>query len=143
MNREHAEQVKIFSWAKWKKNQYPELALMYAIPNANKRSIKAAMYMKAEGLKAGMPDICLPVARGGYSALYIELKVGKNRPNDNQKIFLNLLNEHGNLALCIQGGDAAIGVIEAYLESNFHNVPKSELFLITALKPYPNIQKKK
>ena len=41
--------------------------------------------MKRQGVKAGVPDICLPVARNGYHGLYIELKAGKNKATKNQE----------------------------------------------------------
>lgn len=71
---EHMEQVYLFRWAKAMEAQYPELALMFAIPNMGNRHISFAMKMKAEGLKAGVPDIMLPVARGQFHGLFIELK---------------------------------------------------------------------
>jgi hypothetical protein len=50
---EHGEQVSLFIWAKSVERFYPDLKWLFAIPNAAKRSIPAAMYMKAEGLKRG------------------------------------------------------------------------------------------
>lgn len=47
---------------------------MYHIPNGGKRGKVEAIHFKAEGVKAGVPDICLPVPRGEWHGLYIELK---------------------------------------------------------------------
>ena len=71
---EDAEQRVIFQWAAMETAACPELWLLYAIPNGGKRAIKTAIALKAQGVKSGVPDMCLPVARGGYHGLYIELK---------------------------------------------------------------------
>ena len=71
---EDAEQRIIFQWAAMETAARPELGLLYAIPNGGKRAIKTAIALKAQGVKSGVPDMCLPVARGAYHGLYIELK---------------------------------------------------------------------
>ena len=43
------------------------------------------LYLKKEGVKAGVPDIVLPVLRCTYHGLYIELKVGRNKTSLKQK----------------------------------------------------------
>ena len=50
-----------------------------------KRDAKTATILKRQGVKAGVPDLHLPVARGGYHGLYIELKVGDNTTTKKQK----------------------------------------------------------
>jgi hypothetical protein len=49
---EHAEQSAVFHWAKVREEQYPALKMMFAVPNAGKRSPGAAAYYLAEGLKS-------------------------------------------------------------------------------------------
>lgn len=49
-------------------------SLLYAIPNGGKRSAATAGRLKATGVKAGFPDVGLPVALGGFHGLFIELK---------------------------------------------------------------------
>jgi hypothetical protein len=63
------------------------LEWMHAIPNGgtrggDKRSASiAGANMKAEGAKAGVSDLHLPVARQGYQSFYIEMKApGKIKP---------------------------------------------------------------
>ena len=69
-------QIQIFEWAQLMTGKYPELSLLYHIPNEGKRSIYYGAKLKREGLKSGVPDICLPIPKGQYGGLYIELKVG-------------------------------------------------------------------
>ena len=71
---EEAEQCALMEWAAYNAGKWPELRLLYHIPNEGKRSIRAGARLKAQGLKRGVPDNHLPVARGGYIGLYIELK---------------------------------------------------------------------
>ena len=62
---ETTEQIALFNWAKWTENILPELALMYHVPNEGKRSNGGIL--KAAGLKSGVPDICLPVAKTAFT----------------------------------------------------------------------------
>lgn len=64
---EHWEQVQLFEWSE----NLPELKLMHAIPNGGKRDIRVALKLKEEGVKPGVPDIFLPLSRGGKHGLYI------------------------------------------------------------------------
>ena len=56
---EDAEQRIIFQWAAMETAARPELGLLYAIPNGGKRAIKTAIALKAQGVKSGVPDMCL------------------------------------------------------------------------------------
>ena len=71
---EDTEQIGVIEWANWNRNRFPELRLLFHIPNGGKRSKTEAAIFKAMGVKAGVPDLCLPVARGGFAGLYIEMK---------------------------------------------------------------------
>lgn len=124
---EHAEQVAIFEWAKLRESIYPELELFYAIPNGAKlpyrrnkygRYSPEALRLLAEGLKPGIPDMCLPVPRGGYCGLYIELKHGRNKPTPAQVRIRELLTQQGYLAVVIWEAENAISLLENYLSGN-------------------------
>lgn len=93
---EHSEQSALFEWAARLEGRAPELALLYAIPNGGHRHPAVAARMKAEGVKAGVPDIHLPIARMGYNGLYIELKVGRNKPTARQIAWHVALKAHGH-----------------------------------------------
>ena len=56
---EHGEQSAVIEWAAMMANQYPALRNIFSIPNAGKRSIGAARFYRAEGLKAGIPQSIL------------------------------------------------------------------------------------
>lgn len=88
---------------------------MYHIPNEGKRSKSTGARLKAQGLKAGVPDVCLPTAHGGYIGLYIEMKVEPNRPTENQKKWLRALREAGHMVAVCYSWDEARKLIEEYL----------------------------
>jgi hypothetical protein len=113
---EHKEQVALFEWAKLAQNVYPVLKWMYAIPNGGHRHIAVAAKLKAEGVKSGVPDVCLPVPKNGFGALYIEMKAGKNKPTINQIEWEGGLNEIGNKSVTCWGWEAAKTIIEEYLK---------------------------
>lgn len=113
---EHKEQMALFKWAELAKNATPELTWMFAIPNGGQRHIAVAAKLKAEGVKAGVPDICLPVPRKGFGALYIELKAGKNKPTQAQIEWEGGLNSMGNKSVTCWGWEAAKTIIEEYLK---------------------------
>ncbi len=110
-------QIMIFDWASMMINKYPELKLMHHIPNGTYKSMKGAIKAKAEGLKSGVPDICLPAPKGKYHGLYLELKATKkNKPSNNQKWWIEELNNQGYKAEVAYGFDEAINIIKNYLE---------------------------
>ena len=82
---EDTEQMGVIDWANWNTGRYPELKLLFHIPNGGKRDAREAARFKAMGEKAGVPDLCLPVPMNGFAGLYIEMKYGKNKPTDHQK----------------------------------------------------------
>jgi len=113
---ESVTQICLFRWAKYMEGRYPELKWMYHVPNEGKRSKSAGARMRQEGLKAGVPDVCLPVPRGEYHGLYIEMKVGKNKPTDKQKEWLAGLKEQGYSTAVCYGWESASKLILKYLE---------------------------
>ena len=114
---ESDHQIALFQWAKLMQSQYPELSLLHAIGNGNARTnaIQGAR-MKREGVLAGVSDIFLPVSRGGYHGLYIELKIKGGRASPSQKWWIEEVTEQGYLAKVAFGWIEAKGVIERYLE---------------------------
>lgn len=113
---ESGAQETLFNWIEWQLEKYPELELAFHIPNGGKRNAREAANLKRQGVKAGVPDICLPVARGGYHGLYIELKVGNNKPTEKQKEWQKKLNKQGYLSVVRYGWQQAAQTLTEYLE---------------------------
>jgi len=120
------EQAALFRWAEGFKHVYPELALLNGSLNGVRLSRTQAGKAKAAGMKKGYLDISLPVPRGGYHALFIELKIKPYRnhkgkmiysyPTEEQLWWIEQLNKHGNRAVICKGYDAAKAEILTYLQ---------------------------
>ena len=115
LRSEDTEQMRVFDWAHWKRARHPELFLLHHIPNGGSRNAAEAAKLKAMGVKAGVPDIHLPVPKGGYNSLWIELKAEGGRIRPEQREFLQAAAEYGGYCVVCYGADAAIAVLEDYL----------------------------
>lgn len=73
---EAQHQAAVIKWTQQPaiRSQWPELALLHHIPNGGTRDPVEAKHLKQQGVKNGVPDLCLPVPRGRYHGLYIEMK---------------------------------------------------------------------
>lgn len=77
---EHNEQVALMKWWSLACNRYCIAeSLLFAIPNGGNRDVVTGALMKAEGVRAGVPDLFLSVPRGAYHGLFIEMKKRKRR----------------------------------------------------------------
>jgi hypothetical protein len=100
--------------------RYPAAAkLMFHVPNGGHRHKLVAMKLKEQGVKAGVPDLVLPMARGGYFGLYVEFKA--KPPFDasvsaSQDAYIHALTEQGYLAIVCRGHFDAMEQIRAYLQ---------------------------
>lgn len=113
---EATEQETLIQWCGWQQSKYPELKLLYHIPNGGSRNTLEAANLKRQGVKAGVPDLCLPVARSGFHGLYIEMKYGRNKTTENQKEWLEALKEQGYFTTVCYGAEEAERIIARYLQ---------------------------
>ena len=122
---EHDEQAALFAWADLNQRKYPALKLLFAIPNGGHRHIAVALKLKAEGVKAGVPDIFLPVSRFlsrkdryySYHGLFIEMKRRKGGVvGPSQGEWVEKLKEQGYMCEVANGFEAAKKIIEDYLK---------------------------
>ena len=105
------EQYTVCQYLDWRRVPY------FHIANEAKRGPKAQREFKRLGGKPGVPDLCIPVAKGGYFGLYIEMKYGRNKPTENQRRWQSILIGQGYKAVTCWGADEAIAVIKGYLIS--------------------------
>ncbi len=113
---EHSEQCAVIAWARHHEERYPALKLLFAVPNAGKRSPGAARYYLDEGLKSGIPDLILPIARDELTnGLAIEMKFGKNKTTPEQDWWLQALSDYGWYTQVCHSADEAIKTIREYL----------------------------
>ena len=101
---------------KWLRLAYPKV-LCYAIPNGGQRTERAGKWLKEEGVTAGMPDLHIPIPRGNYASLYIEMKNGKaGRLSDHQKELIPRLQAYGNKVVVCRTIDDFMNEVDAYLK---------------------------
>ena len=114
---EHIEQVHIILWTDGGEiaDRYPNARKIFAIPNGGHRNVVVAGKLKAEGVRAGVPDLCFPEARGGYFGLWIEMKVRPNRPSAEQLQHIAQLNADGYLAVICWSAEEAQAILGWYL----------------------------
>jgi hypothetical protein len=121
---EHDSQVAVIQWCQLYEAQFPALAMIFAVPNAGKRSIGAARYYLMEGLKSGVPDLLLCWSIKPCHGLAIEMKDGDNKVTPNQKKWLhNFVSAGWKIAVCYSA-DEAVEVIGRYL-----NIPPENWLL--------------
>lgn len=115
--KEAEEQTSFFQWLYLKSVKHPELKYAFAIPNGGSRHRLEAKNLKAQGVKSGVPDIFLPLARKGKHGLFIEMKRRKNsHTSPEQKEYLAYLQSQGYEAKVCKGLDDAIALTEDYLK---------------------------
>ena len=127
---EHEEQVALFQWAAMQVCVYPELEFLFAVPNGGHRIPAVAGKMKAEGTRKGVPDVWLPIPRGGYHGLIIEMKWGKNRPSADQKRWISFLRDQGYFVQVCWSWGAAREVIEQARKIYEHELHPGHLRLV-------------
>ena len=122
---EDAEQAALFRMAALHEAKYPELALMFSIPNGSYKSPSAQRVFKATGLKAGVPDVFLPAPRvlmiGGLpfqsAGFFIELKrTTGGVVSSAQAEWIAALTRAGYQAGVFKGWETAWAAILDYLE---------------------------
>lgn len=112
---EETEQMTLIDWCNINICKYPELKLIYHIPNGGKRNKLEAARLKRGGVKKGVPDLCLPVSKGTYHGLYIEMKFGNGRTSKEQKEWILNLNHQGYKAVVCNGFEEAKDTIINYM----------------------------
>lgn len=114
---EYQEQCAVFDWSKMNEHKYPCLKLLFGSLMGVKLPVRVLAMMKRAGMKKGKPDIQLPVPRGGFCGLWIELKVRPNDTTPEQNEKLQHLAHEGNAAYKIYGAAGTIRIIEAYINN--------------------------
>lgn len=91
--------------------------LYFAVPNDGERSYAMSQKAAATGLKAGVPDLCIPQPRAPYHGLYIELKRKRGGVvSESQQWWIDALRGQSYRAEVCCGYDAAVKVLEDYFK---------------------------
>lgn len=103
---------------KWFALQYPKLAqqgMLFHIPNEGIRLGRMGARIKREGVVRGVADLCLCVPRGGYAALYIEMKKPGSYQRPEQKEWQKNVESYGNRYIVCKSLDEFRMNISQYL----------------------------
>ena len=106
---------KVINWARFYAKDFPELDLLHHIPNGGSRNQLEAANLKRQGVKAGVPDLCLPVARNGKHGLYVEMKWQNNKTTEKQDWWLEQLRQQGYETAVCWSAEEAMDTIAGYL----------------------------
>lgn len=128
IQHEENEQIELINWARRPETlqKYPELKFLYANANGGKRHVVVALRLKKMGVLAGVLDLTLTVARGGYFGFYIEMKWGDNNLSEKQKEFRAFLEEQGYCVTTCYSVIEARAYLEWYLDKPRTIVVKEE-----------------
>ena len=96
--------------AKW-----PELSLMFHVPNERHCTPQQGKTLQRMGVKRGVPDLCLPVPKGRYNGLFIEMKTEAGKTTDDQEWWGGRLLAQGYMWEVCHGWESAVRVLEWYM----------------------------
>lgn len=101
--------------ARLKLLSHPELALGFAVPNGGFRNAVTGARLKAEGVRKGVPDFCVPVPRKGFTSLWIEFKRPGGKLSEHQVEYIALLRREDHFVeVCDDDAEAEI-IVRRYL----------------------------
>ena len=119
---EHAAQSLVIEWAQRHEGRWPELRWLHSslngiyIPASAATRARIIRHMQAEGMKKGIPDLFLPVARRGFHGLYMEMKRDNGgEVSKEQKEFLAFAEQQGYYPVVCHGYSEAVEILEWYL----------------------------
>lgn len=100
--------------------EYPDVGgLLIHIPNGGSRKNEFEGWrLKRQGVRAGVSDLFLPVARGGYFGLWVEYKAeppNDAKVTDSQQEWIDLMLAQGYMASVQKGIEAAVDDLRRYM----------------------------
>lgn len=105
---EHQIQVAVVQWCDLQRIP------IFAIPNGGKRAIMTARKLKDEGVKPGVPDLMIPLIRGKFGGMFLELKSGSGRIRPQQVEWIERLEKEGYCCALAWSVEQAIEAIREY-----------------------------
>lgn len=112
---EHAHQVTVVN--KFRQDYTEEQGIIFSIPNGDYRHQSIAVRLKAEGLLAGIPDLC--ILKKGGAILFVEMKKLKGGSvSTEQKKIHPIMKNLGFQVIVCRGYEEAIKAIEAFMQDN-------------------------
>lgn len=122
VDHEGVEQAALVLWLRGEQQRGTAVGLAYEhtyhVPNGGQRNKKTAADLKRQGVKAGVSDLVVKLARGGWHGLYLEFKATPPHhaaTAKSQREWLALAEAQGYCAVLARGLDEAKAVITEYM----------------------------
>lgn len=113
LQAEQAEHINVVNWFNY---QFPELADdFHHFANERRCAVQQGRTLKRMGVKKGVADFFLALPLNHKGGLWIELKVGKNKPTKEQIAFAERKILRGYDFAFVWGFEAAKEIILSYL----------------------------
>lgn len=110
------ERIDHINTVNWFKHHFPELDDdFHHFANERRCTPQEGRMLKRMGVKRGVYDFLLAIPLNGKAGLWIELKVGKNKPTKEQMEFGERKRQRGYDAVVVWGAEGAREAIKAYL----------------------------
>ncbi len=122
---EHQSQAAFFAWAA--RQKIPGIELLHACPNGGSRHMLEAVNLKKSVVKAGVPDVSWPVARGGFIGLAIEFKHSDGNPSAEQRRRITQMQEEGWCVAVCWSWPAAARLLTGYAGMMWVSFDKYEM----------------
>ena len=113
---EHQIQAAFVEWCFLNRGRFLGLSMGFAVPNGGLRNKNVAKKLKAEGVRAGVLDWCLPVPMGKHCGLFIEFKSKTGVLSTNQKAEIRMLEFYGWMTAVCRSVEEAIESIKTYYD---------------------------
>ena len=114
---ENQHQMAVIKWGQQAsiRQKWPELKLLFHIPNERYCTPQQGKLLKLMGVRSGVPDLCLPVPHGQYHGLWIEMKTEGGKTTTEQDWWGEQLMAQGFAWEVCHGWESAVRVLEWYL----------------------------
>jgi hypothetical protein len=116
MTPEQIEQCKLMDWIRSRPDLEP---YVFHIGNERKTSVQQGRLLKRMGVRSGVSDLFIGIPQGNMHGMFLELKVGKNKPTDSQEKFMMDFAQQGYHCVWSVGFEAAKKAILDYLQIPF------------------------
>jgi hypothetical protein len=112
-------QISVMDWVRANEEMHEQLKVIFHTPNSFFGcGYGVIVWLKQLGMRKGVYDIIVPIAKNGYSSLWIEIKKDKRKLTPEQKMFSELINKHSDISTKFEvftDSDSCIQCIKDYL----------------------------
>lgn len=129
---ESQQQQALMTWHRAHVCDIPEMSRLFAIPNGGFRHISTAARMRAEGVRAGVWDLCMPTEEDN---LWIEMKVGSNRLTEAQSDWLANGVQRDCYYVAYDWVGAALAIVNHTMRPGAPNIERKERLISDLVRP--------